>query len=938
MHLEIKTTNTWQTINLSPDASITLDFISWVWDTKANGAFTHVFDIPVKQNIHLFGNATSVNGQTFRQVLQGKKARLSYKGFIVIQGVIRIDDEAKIEDGNFPVEIAADGQDFNDIIEDMKCSEVEIKDKICLGTTTNSLDLYTKIKYNNDESKIIEEAYRLTVPENVFTSNFYEDNNGSIVDSVNVTMPYPEKKYCNVRICLQHREKDSSGNYKETREYDVFEADRPDTGPCFYVLYFLDCLFKKTGFSFDNSELTKWQDLCRLAFFNTQQHYSTEYADSKTDPFNTFFDGCIEQMKVWSEYDNDYHRYIQLPTLQEGIRPYLLRKYATAKNMPDTEVDNVIEALTNAFGVRFRFDSQTRSCKAFMLKDILEDKDILPLKAEVLDVQKIESHNDAFILSYSGNEDDSAYNYDVNDSAVKITDSYDNIRLMNLNPHDENAYYDTTTGNMYRIKVDDDATTEEELHPSLFQVNQFGQAWVGDKDSEHAMKVEIGFTPVEENVIEYTTETTRAGKQQWTTSKQGTTGGKPKYAVFIDQKITDVEEKLLQVEFKPKKIIEWTDRRIVLRVSMKYKQRYGFSDDYLNRLKDNWGKKTERIAATRSEPIPLYNQSPFQEYDPGLAFVIMRGPGNESGIETFDQDYDGEGNEKYMLVANDYTTNNDSIDLQGNAYDYNGTTEGGVDYSGRFSLKLTAKKRRGVPATKPENGIFVARTKEDAKYWLDRLLGVMSMDILNMRLVNASDLNNAGYQVQEGRVYAAMPVDILTVTDLLGTPTYRIINAFTPEGLILDKQTLEECKQNPESYELFSHEYLDRFTIAGSDSPFPENIFQHIIGLTDVYYGLAESYALEGVTENSLDKFYPINANNANRGLFETFHTAHAYITTHAKHAVMTAKITIADLLNLKDKIHKKYQIANQTIYIKKIECSISDKGLSEATITYIYL
>lgn len=124
---------------------------------------------------------------------------------------------------------------------------------------------------------------------------------------INVSDPYPTKPYCNARVCYahhdlnddgttsdslvqtseQHKGEDSKDN-KEQEMYEdrgpiwVLDADRPQSGICFYVLFFLDCLFEHLGVQFDNSALTAIGDMNRLCFFTTKCSYDIEplYAKS----------------------------------------------------------------------------------------------------------------------------------------------------------------------------------------------------------------------------------------------------------------------------------------------------------------------------------------------------------------------------------------------------------------------------------------------------------------------------------------------------------------------------------------------------------------------------------------------------------------------------------------------------------------------------------
>lgn len=83
--------------------------------------------------------------------------------------------------------------------------------------------------------------------------------------------------------------------------------------------------------------------------------------------------------------------------------------------------------------------------------------------------------------------------------------------------------------------------------------------------------------------------------------------------------------------------------------------------------------------------------SPLQTYDWGLAFTLMRGGGTDATVQKYDYGYDNFGNAKWRKVAADYQMNSDSMNVEGDIYDYNGT-ETGVGGGERFSLKIRSYK------------------------------------------------------------------------------------------------------------------------------------------------------------------------------------------------------------------------------------------------------
>ena len=122
----------------------------------------------------------------------------------------------------------------------------------------------------------------------------YEINKPTFTQSfVNTSQPYPQAKYCNSPVCYSHHkaEKDDNGNITGTSDelvpsenanptngydfspYWVLPADRPASGLCFYVAYFLECLFKKLGVAYDMTALTDITDFNYLCFFSTAYKY-----------------------------------------------------------------------------------------------------------------------------------------------------------------------------------------------------------------------------------------------------------------------------------------------------------------------------------------------------------------------------------------------------------------------------------------------------------------------------------------------------------------------------------------------------------------------------------------------------------------------------------------------------------------------------------------
>lgn len=119
---------------------------------------------------------------------------------------------------------------------------------------------------------------------------------------INVSDAYPHKLFCNARVCYAHHDLNDDGTtsdslvqystkrkgedpnnknheqemYEDRGPIWVLDADRPQSGICFYMLFFLDCLFEYLGVQFDKSALEAIGDMKRLCFFTTKCAYDIE--------------------------------------------------------------------------------------------------------------------------------------------------------------------------------------------------------------------------------------------------------------------------------------------------------------------------------------------------------------------------------------------------------------------------------------------------------------------------------------------------------------------------------------------------------------------------------------------------------------------------------------------------------------------------------------
>ena len=537
------------------------------------------------------------------------------------------------------------------------------------------------------------------------------------------TVPWP---FCNARVCYKHYALDKSDNestadwtvmpkdgkyqYEDYGPYWVLDAKRPQSGVCFYVLYFLDCLFDHLGVTFDKQALMDINDFRHLCFFTTHCKYYTEPTGktlSGFDAINEWLDsrGCGGRLSVDDPEEKNLDSFVvaQLGEYEVGkddveqikasgtittrsITADIQAMYANSDNFPDVSVQEVLDAMEAAFGIRFHYDYEQNKVTAYLLRSVFRDTDnILDFHGQVVSMHKMTEKITGFRQKYSAEGTDREqeqyirrqkrdYNTDFDyreypEGRTVIDKTYTQI-FQNISANDMNVYVDQTTGNAYRIKVDKDAATASDLRPVLFEVGALHGISVGDcspENEDYVKEYEIGFQPIMFNDANYYQELLAAQGSVNVQTPQGTkrltvkSNAQPVLAAYVDE---DMEH-----EFVLQKI-----NNVITNVLV---------DIYL----------TENLETVESyDPSGTEDgNSPLQHYDWGLAVAMMRGGGTDMKVQQYDYDYDGFANSKWRTVAGLYALATDSIDQMGNEYDYNGVSEG-LGGGERFSLKVTGYK------------------------------------------------------------------------------------------------------------------------------------------------------------------------------------------------------------------------------------------------------
>ena len=262
-------------------------------------------------------------------------------------------------------------------------------------------------------------------------------------------------------------------------------------------MYLLDCFFKYLNIGVQKNDLSTMEDMCRLAFFSTQCH-----TEEKGDSFSVSWTDIMMNNFMGSSFSLHYDlKYNVIPGsnsyktiatfLTQNFSYSAVNVFATNQNFPDVEMEDLIEDLQNAFGVRFLYDSARNTMDVIYIKDILKSNEISILDVEIVAMQLKKSKEKTIRLTY-GQEDDTAFNYD-DYSNVKEKENYLEILQQGQASNDTSCYQDKLTGNSYRIKVNKDTGGD----PSLFEVGGFRDYVIGGTSTEEEEdEISINFTPV----------------------------------------------------------------------------------------------------------------------------------------------------------------------------------------------------------------------------------------------------------------------------------------------------------------------------------------------------------------------------------------------------------------------------------------------------------
>ena len=303
---------------LPDDAAVTITDTSELF--AKGDVWSHSFTLNVNANAHIFGTSGELHGSRLHDQIDRRRARLWVEGMPLFLGYLRLGDEAEVDgDGDVDVTFESGKRTFDDLVEGAKANQVPLMSDVEIGMAlwrkrwvkhglhmraalvfedgrmTESAEVTTssgawQLYFEGDgDTDSVQEYPRMVFPVGVFVDPLTEVEKS--VNCLNVDHPYDEGTngnplypYCNVALCYQKQgydkkmpngsiEPDYSSEPEAQRGYEEMPANRVNSAPNFYVIYWLRCLMKHLGIYVEENQMMDVQDLRRLFMVNTKCAY-----------------------------------------------------------------------------------------------------------------------------------------------------------------------------------------------------------------------------------------------------------------------------------------------------------------------------------------------------------------------------------------------------------------------------------------------------------------------------------------------------------------------------------------------------------------------------------------------------------------------------------------------------------------------------------------
>lgn len=268
--------------------------------------------IPKEGNLHLLKNMFARKSPLRPISLEDTQTEVIAEGIPFRFGHISTSDGEEMTDS---ISVNMEGNSaLRDLIGDMSLKDIQVDDDLVIGKKVSEVEVVSKMTVGMKFGKKGKDNFDLTIETpsanhaDEYTCSFTPQALGfSKPLNVNVSQAYPAMPYCNARVAYKRYgvDVDDNGNKTTSDEveegrygpYEVLDAERQQSGICWYVLYILRKGFEQLGINYDDTELLAIEDMKRLCFFTTKCTYDEgDSAGLFSDSVN---DDKIDRMINW---------------------------------------------------------------------------------------------------------------------------------------------------------------------------------------------------------------------------------------------------------------------------------------------------------------------------------------------------------------------------------------------------------------------------------------------------------------------------------------------------------------------------------------------------------------------------------------------------------------------------------------------------------------
>lgn len=1009
---------------LPEDATIAITDTS---DIFASGdVWSYSFPLNIRANAHIFGTTGEMHGSRLHEQLNKRRARLWVEGLPLYLGYLKLDDEVDVdEDGNVDVRFESGQKTFEDLIENTNAREVSVGDvvigvalnrKRVIRTTGPSYEFtldglaayaikderledvpWNTFLYAEEQGIEIKTPYAQRWPKLVKSHGVvYEGPVRKNIDYTNVQTPYDAgHPFCNINICYPFKALNEDNEEVAGRGYTVRYAHNKPTvdggdnqtrfnnSPNFYLLYFIDRLFKDMKIHIEENQALAVEDLRRVFLLNygcyyeeienDQDYFNSDEHTTPSDKFerygqfymkiaanggegeyllkdwkdggkpiskdeiigkvllrdvnieiegeNVLSIGSIEGrvLKATNKYQDHTSRgfesYIDTD-IDEALVGYYSSylAYATGDNYPNVEISEIISAMKSMFGIRLLFNNDYSTVRIVLLRNIFRNKDVQEISCDIIEPDvKQENSIRGFRMTYGKGTDDTTFFYkgfndlfpraaatwkDTTDehdySQWKLDADYNEIK-QSVSAMNRTCYVTPITGNAFIIKVDED---EDVLFPTLFEAAGFMDAEDGDctGEKETIEEVQVGAAPVIMNEIGATYASLFGGDLKAPSptdyeqaQKIATFARTTMQSADVTLDVYNIARAFLGMTIPTEIIGHITGKLDVY-----------MSEGFQLRMLDNYSISN--------------GGTPFDEYDPGLCFGVMRSSGEDASVKYFEDPDDKEENVAWEIEPGSGAVSHpDTCDNYGKEWDYSG------------SMTIT-------PADAPTklSELFPnsdAPFYDSAKGYITDTTWFYAKDNTGQRRVVlvASAYSIAGRTVTSSgdlRHWTGLTLEEIQAISLAGRHMIIEVDSSQERGNTL----VQLCK----------------LAYGGGTEPM---IIDDGVGTRFGRFSLKlrsekmnPNFDPTSVESSYNRRYLPITKENLRgRGLCDQFYKEYSYWVRNARIANRTVRMTLAQLLSI-DKT-KRVAVGDIMGFIKKMQFEVNNKtglGLVKMEILYI--